>query len=211
MENCKPVSTPMMVHEKLSRDSERALSDEDSFQYHSIIDGLQYLTLTRPNIAFVVNKVCQFLSAPTEVHQEAVNCMLQFVKGRISTGLCIRKSNSTLHNVFTDVDWAGCTDDYRSGGFAVFFGSNIISWSTRKLPTISRSSTEAEYKALSNGTAASVAETTNLALLGPCLVALTWKGCRRGGLMNGQATRTHAFAMAIVLQRVSNNELVERL
>jgi hypothetical protein len=75
----------------------------------------------------------------------------------LHTGLQIRKSPSTGISIFTDADWVGCVDDRRStGGYDVFVGPNLISWSSKKQLTISRSSTEAEYKALANGAAEAI-------------------------------------------------------
>jgi hypothetical protein len=101
-----------------------------------------------------VNKVCQFLHAPTIVHWAAVKRILRYIKHSTKLGLKIRRSDSTLVSAFSDADWAGSVDDRRSTrGFAVFLGSNLISWSARKQSTVSRSSTEAEYKAIADATA----------------------------------------------------------
>jgi hypothetical protein len=71
----------------------------------------------------------------------------------LKTGLTFQKSSSSLVTAFSDADWTGCVDDRRStGSFAIFFGPNLVSWSARKQATVSRSSTEAEYKALANAT-----------------------------------------------------------
>ena len=130
------------------------LGSKDSRRYRSIVGTLQYLTLTRPDLSFSVNKVCQYLHAPTTTHLTAVKRILRYVKDTISLGITFQQSPSTLLSAFSDVDWAGCLDDRRStGGFAVFLGPNLISWSARKQATVSCSSTEAEYKSLANATA----------------------------------------------------------
>ena len=153
MIDCKPVSTPLSTSKKLSLHEGSLLGSNDASQYRSIVGALQYLTLTRPDIAFSVNKVCQFLHAPTTVHWAAVKRILRYVKQCVQLGLKIQRSTSMLVSAFSDADWAGCVDDRKStGGFVVFLGSNLVSWSARKQATVSRSSTESKYKALANAT-----------------------------------------------------------
>jgi histone deacetylase 1/2 len=154
LKGCKTLPTPLLTSEKLSAYEGDPLGQDDSTQYRSIVGALQYLTLTRPDIAFLVNKVCQFLHAPTTIHWTVVKRILRYVSGTTSIGLTFRRSSPTLVSAFSDADWAGCVDDRRSTrGFAVYFGPNLISWSARKQATVSRSSTEAEYKSLANATA----------------------------------------------------------
>jgi histone deacetylase 1/2 len=154
MQICKTVDTPLSMSDKLSLTDGEVLRGNDSTNYRSIIGALQYITLTRPDIAFSVNKVCQFLHAPTTVHWTAVKRILRYLRGTISLGLRLSKSSSTIVSAFSDADWAGCPDDRRStGGFAVYVGSNLVSWNAKKQATLSRSSTEAEYKSLVNATA----------------------------------------------------------
>lgn len=154
MINCKPTTTPLSTSEKLSLHNGEPLGPDDSTRYRSIVGALQYLTLTRPDLSFAVNKVCQYLHSPTTDHWTAVKRILRYLRYTLHHGLKISKSPSLLVSAFTDADWAGDIDDRRStGGFAVFLGSNLVSWSARKQPTVSRSSTEAEYKAIANATA----------------------------------------------------------
>jgi hypothetical protein len=98
------------------------LSAQDSTRYRSVVGALEYLILTRPDLSFVVNKVCQFLHSPTTVHWEALKRILQYNKGTMKLGLWVVKSASTMVSIFANADWPGCPNDRRStGGFTVFF------------------------------------------------------------------------------------------
>ena len=154
LKDCKPAPTPMVTSEKLTRQDGDPLDSATATRYRSIVGGLQYLTLTRPDIAFAVNKVCQYLHCPTTAHYTAVKRILRYVHGTIGCGLTFVPSSSLVLSAFSDADWAGCSDDRKStGGFAIFLGNNLVSWTAKKQATVSRSSTEAEYKALANATA----------------------------------------------------------
>ena len=128
LQGCKPSPTPLSSSEKLSLAEGVPLSQEDSTRDGSLVGALQYLTLTRPDISFAVNKVCQLLHAPTKTHWTAAKRIVRYVKNTMNLGLTFSKSSSTLVSAFSVSDWAGCLDDRRStGGFAVFFGPNLIS------------------------------------------------------------------------------------
>jgi histone deacetylase 1/2 len=151
---CAPATTPMITTDKLSAHDGTPLSPDDATRYRSIVGGLQYLTLTRPDISFAVNKVCQYLQAPRDTHWTAVKRILRFVKLTVCHGLTIHRTSATLLSAFSDADWAGNIDDRRStGGYAIFYGGNLIAWNARKQATVSRSSTESEYKSVANATA----------------------------------------------------------
>ena len=133
MAAAKSCATPMAVTERLSKDSGITLSLVDATQYRSIVGSLQYVTLTRPDISYSVNKVCQFLHSPTNIHWTAVKWILRYLQGTTTHGLLLRRSPSMMLSAFSDADWAGCPDDRRStGGHAVFLGGNLVAWNSRK-------------------------------------------------------------------------------
>jgi len=91
---------------------------------------------------------------PREPHLAALKRILRYLQGTLSLGLTLCRSSPTKLVVYTDADWAGCPDTRRStSGYAVFLGDNLVSWSSKCQHTVSRSSVEAEYRAVANGVA----------------------------------------------------------
>jgi hypothetical protein len=152
MSDCKPCSTPVDTQAKLSE----AMGDPvaDPTGYRSLAGALQYLTFTRPDISYAVQQVCLHMHDPQEPHLAALKRLLRYLRGTVDYGLLFHRSTSSELVVYTDADWAGCPDTRRStSGYAVFLGGNLVSWSSKRQPVVSRSSAEAEYRAVANGVA----------------------------------------------------------
>ncbi|XP_020270978.1 uncharacterized protein LOC109846165 [Asparagus officinalis] len=147
----KPIKSPLEVGLQLSSLAPDPLPDHTI--YRQMVGSLQYLTMTRLDLTYAVNHVCQFMQKPCSSHLAAVKRIFRYVKGTLSLGLRFSKDDSLQIRAFSDVDWAGCPDSQRSTtGYVVFLGQNLLSWGSKKQSTISRSSAEAEYRALASTT-----------------------------------------------------------
>ncbi|CAA7014967.1 unnamed protein product [Microthlaspi erraticum] len=118
-----------------------------------VVGSLQYLSLTRPDISFAVNKLSQFMHRPTNEHWAAVKRVLRYLLGTKTHGIFLHAKNTPTLHAFTDSDWAGNKDDYTStSAYVVYLGSHPVAWSSKKETGVARSSTEAEYRALASTT-----------------------------------------------------------
>ena len=103
---------------------------DDPSLYRSVVGALQYATITRPELAYSVNRVCQFMQNPLEMHWKTVKRILRYLVGTAEYGLHMRTCpESDLRLVgYSDADWAGDGDSRRSTtGYCLFLGPNLIS------------------------------------------------------------------------------------
>lgn len=152
MADCHSTTTPVDTQAKLSATTGALVLDPT--EYHSIAGALQYLTLTRPDIAYAVQQVYLHMHSPREPHLAFIKRILRYIKGTLCHGLHLSATPATLLTAYSDTDWAGCPESWRStSGFCVYLGDSLISWSSKRQTTVSRSSAEAEYRVVAHAVA----------------------------------------------------------
>ncbi|XP_071729406.1 uncharacterized mitochondrial protein AtMg00810-like [Rutidosis leptorrhynchoides] len=148
---CHPCRTPVETSSKLGT---AGPSVPDPTFYRSLAGAIQYLTFTRPDICYAVQQICLFMHDPREQHMSALKRILRYLQGTLDHGLQLYASSPTSLTAYSDADWAGCPSTRRStSGYCVFLGSNLLSWSSKRQMTPSRSSAEAEYRGVANAVA----------------------------------------------------------
>ncbi|XP_020702689.1 uncharacterized protein LOC110114227 [Dendrobium catenatum] len=144
--HCKPAANPSCT--KLPIDIPIDSNLEDPSLYRKLTGALQYLTITRPDIAYAVNNLSQHMHDPQPSHIHLLKRLIRYIKGTTHFGLPITKSDLRLRT-YSDADWASDPVTRKStSGYCSFLGSTLVSWAVKKQTTVSRSSTESEYRAL---------------------------------------------------------------
>ncbi|KAF2290187.1 hypothetical protein GH714_003956 [Hevea brasiliensis] len=121
MTTCKSLSTPATPNEKLQATSVE--STLDITLYRTIVGALQYLNITRPDIAFSVRKASQYVHSPKRQHSVAVKHILRYLKGTQRYGLLLTSSFNLDIHAYSDANWESNLDDRKStSGYAIFMG-----------------------------------------------------------------------------------------
>ncbi|XP_070679368.1 uncharacterized mitochondrial protein AtMg00810-like [Malus domestica] len=124
MLECKPTRTPLVS--KLQLDAKGEPFSNPGF-YQRMVGKLIYLTITRPDIAYSMSLVSQFMHSSTLVHWEIVKRILRYLKGSMGKGILMKKNGSTHIMPYIDDDWAGNALDRKSTtGFCTFVGGNLV-------------------------------------------------------------------------------------
>lgn len=146
MENCKPVSTPMITDCKLEKANSECL-DDNTYKYRELLGSLMYLSVcTRPDIAFACSQLSQFSHAFDKTHWQAAKRVLRYLSGTLNYHLTFYRTGNLDLTAYSDADWANDVVDRKSyTGFVVKLGRNMINWESRKQRCVALSSTEAEY------------------------------------------------------------------
>lgn len=146
MTESNSVRNPIVPGSKLSKEGGGA--EVDGTRYKQLIGSLMYLTATRPDLMYVVCLISRFMAHPKEAHWEAAKRVLRYLRGTVDMGVYYRREVLDDLVGYCDSDYAGNVDDSRSTtGFVFMLSAGAVSWSLRKHPIVTLSTTEAEYVA----------------------------------------------------------------
>ena len=108
-----------------------------------------YLTISHPDITYTITKLSQYMSKPRVPHLNALRRLLRYLKSSPSQGLLFFSFSQPMLMAYADANWGNCPNTGRSvTSYCVFLGNSLVSWKSKKQPTVSRSSAEAKYQAL---------------------------------------------------------------
>nr|GEZ28055.1 uncharacterized mitochondrial protein AtMg00810-like [Tanacetum cinerariifolium] len=148
MESCDPVGTLMEIKDKLDLDQNG--TPIDATKYRSIIGALMYLTSSRPDIVHATCLCARYQAKPTKKHLKEFKRIFRYLRGTVNTGLWYTKDSGFEVIRFSDADYAGCKDTFKStSGGAQFLREKLVSWSSKKQDCTALSTAEAEYVSLS--------------------------------------------------------------
>jgi hypothetical protein len=161
MNNCRELAVPESSVQLVAAAENELLDEKQTSFYKSITGALIYaVTSTRPDIAHAVNMLARHMAKPGSVHLDAARRVLRYLQGTQTFGLMYEKTSDEKQSekmsdeqliiitAFTDSDWGGDRDGAKStSGYCIFINGNLISWQTKKQPTVALSTAEAEYMA----------------------------------------------------------------
>ena len=145
MENSNSTKTPMVPGFKLTKDEGGTRTDPT--QYKQIIGSLMYLTVSRPDLMYVMSLMSRYMEKPTELHMTAVKRVLRYLRGTTELGICYKKRIEDDGLIaYLDSDYAEDLDDRRStSGYVFKMSSGAVAWSSKKRAIVTLSTTEAEF------------------------------------------------------------------
>lgn len=143
----KPAEFPMDSHHRLTLSSGPILDDLEPYRW--LVGRLIYLCFTRPELAYSIHILSQFMQKPTLDHWNATLWVVCFLKGHPGQGILLKTDADLQLTEWCDSDWASCPLSHRSlSSWIIFLCSSPIAWKTKKQHTVSRSSAEAEYRSM---------------------------------------------------------------
>jgi len=154
MSSAKPIDTPSAINaclsSVLSPQSEVEKEYMSRVPYASVVGSLMYaMVCTRPDLAHAVSVVSRFMGQPGKEHWPAVKRIFHYLRGTFDVGLVYGNCTECLVTSYSDSDYAGDVESRRSmSGYVFTLGGSVVSWKATLQPTVTLSTTKAEYMAL---------------------------------------------------------------